>query len=241
MVLLRKPGIIHEALMEVETNEQTTLVAKKACKIYIPQRFSERNLATISDEIYIAAIFCIVVDDKYYGVSSACASMRITPDSTNIVSIFGEPNYEFSFEAGSVICPNLLLVKADTFVYNIYSEILSKGHVPWYFNYVDVGRAMRTANYHGGIQLGSSNIPVEIIVSTIARQAADRKKYYRILLESLYDKSNPSPVFLTNTDVIYGATNLATKLLGAYLDDGIMSSLVHPSERVETIETILRM
>ena len=238
--LIRKSSVIHDALEEVVDGENVTLVAKKRCKIYIPQRFRERNLANIGESISIAAIFCIVVDDKYYGVSSACAMMRITPDITNIVDVFGEPNYEFTFEKGSVICPNLNLVKQDTFVYSIYSEILSKVHVPWFFNYVDVATVMETCDYHGGIRLAPSNVPVEIVVATIARDPSNRKQYFRHSVESIYERTNPMPAFLTNTDVTYGATNLTAKLMGAYLDDGIVSALVNPSDTVETIESLLR-
>lgn len=241
LTIVRKASVIHEALEEVVSGENTMLVAKKQCKIYIPKRFHERELASIGQEIYIPAIYCITIDDKYFGVSSACARMKITPDVINIVDVFGEPNYEFTFEKGSIVTPNVMLVKKDTYVYQIYAELISRANVPWFFNIVDMARVMETCSYHGNINLSPSNIAFEIIVSTMARNAKDRKQYYRHIVESIYDLKNPNPVYLTSKDVIYGTTNLTAKLMGAYLDDGIVSALVNPSEKVEPIETALRM
>lgn len=231
--LTRDADVVKKSIKQVGNS----LIAANECKIYIPFRFSERKLAIVSNFIKIVCIYAIVVGDKY-GVSSACAMMQITPTSTSIVDVDGDDYYEFTFAKGSVITPDINLVKEDTLVYNIYDEIMAKGHYPWYLDYVDLGKLFITSEYHGGLSLGPNNIPLEILAASIARKAGDKNIYYRHTIDNLngIDKSEK----IAFRSVIYGATNAVSRLTGAYFDDGLISTLVNPSESVENIETLLR-
>lgn len=233
--LKRNPAAIHGLLVETQSGQ---LIAKQACRIYIPARFAERKLAVIANEIRIMAMFAIVDSHGNYGVSCANAMMQITPMSTNVVKIAGDDNYEFSFEAGSVISPNVNLVKTDTLTYNIYDEIIAKGNVPWYFNDIDLCKIFSTSGHHAGVSLGSNNIAIELIAASITRQQGNLPKYYR---HSLKDNGGAvRPVFIPFRSIIYGPTNTTAKLMGAYFDEGLLSTLVNPSQKPEAIETLLR-
>jgi len=216
------------------------MITTTGCRIYVPKRFDEHKLATIANEIRVVAIFAIVVDEKYYGVSSATAMMQITPSSTSIVRIDGDDYYEFTFNKGAQITPNVNLVKDDTLVYQIYDEIIAKGHIPWYFNYLDVGCLFTSSDYHGGVSLGPTNIPLEMIAASISRSADDRTKYYRHVVETIDELESTPPAFIAFRNVIHGANNTTARLMGAYFDDGMTSSLVNPTERSEGVETLLR-
>ncbi len=217
--------------------EGNALLAVKECRIYVPFRFSERKLAIVSDFIKIVAIYAIVVDDKY-GVSSACAMLPITPSSTSIVSYNGDDYYEFTFFKGSVICPDVNLVKEDTLVYNIYDETDAKGHFPWYLDYNDIGKLFSTSQYHADLSLGPTNTPLEILAASVARSPEDKNVYYRHVVQDL--EGVDTSVKIAFRSVIYGATNSVARLTGAYFEDGMLSALVNPSENVEGIETLLR-
>ena len=123
--LTRDASKVHAALKELEAGSVVTV---RECKIYIPARFAEQQLAVLGNETNICGLFAIVVDDQYYGVSSAMAMMRIEPTMTNTVKV-GEDEYlEFVFDPGSTVISSTELVKADTFIYLIYSEIMAKGN-----------------------------------------------------------------------------------------------------------------
>jgi hypothetical protein len=235
--LVRDASKVHASLHETKNGQ---LVAAKACKIYIPTRFEDCRLANIASDIRVVGIFMISVEDKYYGVSLANAMMSLTPTTTSIVTVAEEDYYEFTFEKGSVVCPNMDLVKDDKLVYSIYDEIIAKGHVPWYFSYEDLGKLFATAKYHGGINLGSTNAPLEMIAAAISRDMKDRTKYYRHSIKTLANQYDTPPAFIAFRNVIHGATNTTAKLMGAYFDDGLMSALVNPSTKTEGIEDLLR-
>jgi len=235
--LKRDPAKVHACLQELEDGR---LVAKKTLKIYIPCRFAERGLASISIETRIIGIYGIVTEDGYYGVSTVNAMMLIEPTSTMKVVIGGNDYYEFKFDPGSTVIESVDLVKSDILVYRIYDEIIAKGHVPWYLGYLELGRIFDTANYHAGANIGNNHEVTELIISMIARNSADRHKYYRQTVESIDELRSDPPVYIPLRSVIYSATNTTNKLAGSYMDLGLVSALVSPSTRTEHIESILR-
>ena len=233
---------VHGALREVIDPESgnESLVALKGCKIYIPVRFSERGLANVGVETTIVGLYAIVLEDKYYAVMVANALMRIDPVQTNKVSFDGDEYYEFVFNAGSTVIPSLSLVKQNTLVYRIYDELFSKGRVPWYMGYPELSKVFDSAKKHAGANIGADHEVTELIVSMIARNPNDRSQYYRQFIQSPEDLVNHPPVFIPLKSVMYSATNTTNKLGGSHMQDGIISALVSPSERVERIEGLLR-
>lgn len=232
---------VHGSLTEVvdaKTGNES-LVALKSCKIYIPVRFSERGLASVGVETTIVGLFAVVVEDKYYAVMIVNALMRIDPIATNKVVFDGDEYYEFSFNAGSTVIPTLSLVKQNTLVYRIYDEFISKGRVPWYMGYPELAKLFDTAKKHANANIGGDHEVTELIISMIARNPNDRSQYYRQFIQSPEDLVNHPPAFIPLKSVMYSATNTTNKLGGSYMQDGIVSALVSPSERVERIEGLL--
>lgn len=235
--LKRDASKVHACLKELEDG---SLITTKGCKIYIPSRFTECQLAVVGNETQIVGIFAICVDDQFYGVSIANAMMRIEPTNTTTVDINGEEYYEFSFEAGSTVVSSVGLVKVDTLVYLIYDEFVAKGHVPWYMSYIDLGKLFDTSLHHAGVKLGANHAILELIASVIARDPDDRTKYYRQTVKSMEEVLARPPAMIPFRSVTFGATNTTAKLMGAYFDEGITSALVNPSQRSEKIEELLR-
>lgn len=235
--LTRNADVVHAALAETPDGQ---LIALKPCKVYIPSRFTERKLAVVSDEIRILALFAIVVDDKYYAVSSAPALMEIKPSSMTLTTIEGDEYYEFSFEKGACLCPSIDLLRDNTLPYFIYDEIIAKGHVPWYLSYTDLGKLMTDTAYHCDFVASASNAPIEMIAASITRDPKDYTRYYRHVIDSIAEETKKPPAFIAFRNIIYGATNTTAKLMGSYLDDGVLSALVNPSEKTEGVETLLR-
>lgn len=235
--LIRDADKVKEVLCELPNG---ALVCKKQVKIIIPTRFEDRGLAEVGLNTYIVGIYAMVVEDKYYAVSLVNTMIAITPSSTLKIKIKGVEYYEFTFDPGQIVMPRTNLVKNDILVYKIYDEIVSKGKVPWYLSYEELGHIFDTALSHGGANIGTDSEVTELIISIISRNKEDRTQYYRSIINSLEElKTNP-PVFISLKSVPYAATNTTNKLAGSYWNDGVVSSLVSPSDRTERIESILR-
>jgi hypothetical protein len=235
---IRSPEKIRATLTKLADN---SVVTSKGCKIYIPKRFAEKQLATIAAETYIVGIFAIVVEDKYYGVSTTNAMMRITPSGgISTVKFDGDSYLEFAFEPGSVVIADTQLIRSDTLVYKIFDEIIAKGHIPWYVGYEDLAKLFSTAARHAGVNLSGSHAILEMFAAAIARDSQDRSRYYRHTVQSQDDQNVRPPTIIPLRSVGHGATNTTAKLLGSYFDDGLTSALVNPSQKTERIEELLR-
>lgn len=215
------------------------LITKTGCKIYIPTRYQERKLATVGNEIRVMAIFAMVVGDRY-STSIWNAMMQLTPSSTSIVTVDGDEYYEFTFDKGAQITPNLNLVLDKKQLYYIYDEFIAKGHVPWFLNDDTMGDLFFNSGTQAGQHLGPNNVPIEMIVASITRNPKNRQEYYRHVRKSMEEQYTAPPTFIAFRNVIYGATNTTAKLSGAYFADGLLSALVNPSEKTELVETLLR-
>lgn len=235
--LMRDPERIHAALKKLPDGR---VVALSDLKIHMPERFNGRNLAEISVRTYACGILAYIVEDKYYAISLVNAIMELAPTTTSKVEINGEVYYEFFFEKGSTVIVSSGLVQQDTLTFRIYDEMMSKGRVPWYVNYLDMGKIYDSALYHAGANIGQEQEITELIVSLIAREPGSRKLYYRQSVKSMDDLAARPPTFVPLKSVQYGATNTTNKLAGARFADGIVSALNNPAERTERVERILR-
>lgn len=237
MHLTRNPAKIHEALTQLPDGR---VIALKACKIYSPQRYAERNLSYIGAEVYILGIFGITVDDKYLGVSLLNTMVPIEPSVINKVKIDDDDYFEFVFQPGATVFKTVELMRTDTLVYRIYDEFIAKGYVPWYMDYEDLGRIFDSSKEFAGANIGQNPEVTQLIASIVARDAKDRTKYYRTVIKDRKDLREIRPVFVPLKSVQYSATNTTTKLGGSYFQQGVVSALINPSTRVERLESILR-
>lgn len=217
------------------------LVTKTGCKIYIPVRFTDKKLATVGKEVKTAAIFAMVIDDKFYSVCNVCSALILTPTFTTITKIGDDEYYEFVFEPGATIAPTLESEKNSGLVYRIYDDIIARAHIPWYLNHQDVGKILLYSNKHGGIWLAATNVPMELIISIISRNSKDVTKHFRHTCNSFDDVLKNPPVYVPIGSVILGAKNTTSALMGSRIEDGMISSLVSPSTETSIVETILRL
>lgn len=234
--LKRDASRVHECLRELPDGR---LVALKPLKVYIPSRFAERGLASIGIETNIVGIYAMVTEDGYYAVSLVNAMMRIEPTSSLKIMVDDTEYLEFYFEAGSTVVASVQLVRTDTLVYRIYDEIISKGRVPFYLSYSELGRLFDTAKYHANANIGSNHEVTELIVSLIARDPKNKHRYFRVAAKEA-EINKIKPAFIPLRSVTYAATNTTNKLAGSYFHEGVVSALVSPSDRVERIESLLR-
>ena len=234
--LRRDSAQIHAALIE----NKDTLVALKPVKIYVPETYIGSPLGSIEDVTRIVGIWGMTVEDKYYAVSRACATMQIAPSATNVVNIGAIKYMEFIFEAGDTVISNLNLVRTGTLVYRIYNEIIAKGKIPWYLDYTDLCYLFDTSKSHGNANLKANSAILELIASAMARQAGDKTKYFRNDPAIVDDINASKPVLIPLRYVALQASNTVSRLLGSYFQEGVTSALITPTETVESIETLLR-
>lgn len=215
-------------------------VTSKPLKLYVPERYVEKKLVKIGSEIYVVGIFALVVEDKYYAVSTTNAMMRIKPTTISTVKFEEDSYLEFAFEPGSVVFATTELIRTDTLVYYIFDEFIAKGRVPWYIEYEDLAKLFLSSDKHAGVRLGGQHAILEMFAAAIARDPNQRSRYYRQSLSDKAGANEPPPKFIPLRSIVDGATNTTSRLLGSYWNDGLNSALIHPSDKTERVEELLR-
>lgn len=234
--LKRAPDVIHRNWVNQKGGQ---IVTKVPCKVLFPKHYLDSQLGSVDERFNTIAIFAVVMGDSY-GVSSALAVMPFTPDETNVVTIDGTPYAELSWEAGSVVCPNRNLVVNDKMAYAVYDEIVAKGKTPWYLTPVDLGTLFDSSVKHAGANLHSAPAILQIFTASRVRIPGDRSRYAREVYKTQDDLINMPTDVIPLRSVSYGATNTTARLTGAYLSEGINSSLLNPAKQTEEIEELLR-
>lgn len=235
--LIRDPSKTHAALKKMS---DSCVIAVKPCKIYIPKRYIDKGLAVIGQEYKILGFFALVVDDKYYSVSTTIAMLEIEPSNMNEVTV-GEDTYlEFIFETGCRVFKTTSALLDDTLLYRVYNEFTAQGHTPWFISEIDDACMYETAADHAGAFTDTDHAIFEMITSSRARDAKDRAKYWRHGAKKPTDfVTNPAQLIQLR-DTTYGASSTVAHYIGPYFKDNLVSTLVTPSTRVENIERLLR-
>lgn len=216
------------------------MVTKVPCKILVPARYIERGLGVLEPEVYVVAIYVIIMEDSYYAISTAPAMMRLTPTDIQTVTVGDVEFLELTFPKGAVVCPQLNLVMRNEMVYYVYNELTSKGNSPWFMEEDDLAMPFENADEFCGVKVGSNPAIMQMVYSSCTRVDGDKAVQYRHVTKTLADLGKFSPVNIPLRSIIWGPTNTFARAIGPYFKEGLTTALVNPSERSEPIEEMLR-
>ena len=216
------------------------LVTKTGCKIQIPSSYLERGLAKMSTPPMILGIHAIIVDDVSYATMTLPNFIVVTPASIEKTLVDGDEYTVFIFPPGSVVYPDMTVVKSTIAVSKIFSELVSSARVPWYIGYEVHPKILGNFPRYTGLKAGGERRTNELLTSIIARDKNDKTVYFRSTLEPPSSKFKRKPTWVSLRSVEYSATNTMSKLGGSYFTIGITSALINPAQRVEGMEHIIR-
>lgn len=224
----------------LQQNADSSVVTLTGCSIYIPKRFVEKSMAEIGSSNYTIGFFPIVTDDNKYLLFSAIAYVYLNPSEIKTCSIDNIEFIEFRFDKNTTVINSMQLVQKDTLVYSVFNEFITNGNIPWYMTYDDAGNMFDTASSIAGTSIGSNPEIIEILVSFISRQKQNRMLSFRHLYKDGNVDKNITPAYIALKSVTYSAKNTTAKLAGSHFDEGITSALNNPTNKPDTIGSILR-
>lgn len=216
------------------------MVTKVPCKILVPARFFERGLGTLEPEVYVAAIYAIVMDDGYYAVSIAPAMKRLSPVDITHMTIDEMEYTVLHFPKGATVCPQLNLVVRDEMVYYVYNELTSKGNFPWFMDEDDLAMPYENAEEFCGVRVGSNPAIMQMVTASCTRVDGDKAVQFRHAVKTPQDEQKLKYTIIALRSIIWGPTNTFARAIGPYFKEGLTTALVNPSDRVEPIEEMLR-
>lgn len=221
----------------LKTLPDGSVVTTTGCTIVIPEKYVEKQLAFLGNDVSILGVYAIVTPDGFYAVSSAMCMLRVDPTSNTKVTIDDTSYLVLEFQKNSNVLLSSDVVKRDVVAYQVYDFFVDAGNVPWFMTYTDMLKLFYYSDKYAGISFGANHAIIPLIVSNIARNPNNKVQYYRQIVE---EDRNAKPAWIPFKSVIYGPKTTTAKLSGAYFDSALVSALTIPNDRKEKVETLLR-
>lgn len=235
--LTRSREKVRANLVELDDN---SVVAREGCKIYIPQRYINKGLAAVGETVWSVGEFIMATDSGYYCAMLVPAIMSLVPTEVRQIKLDGNSYYELSFTSGSVVIETTWVPKSDSCIPLLFNEFIINGNVPYGYSLFDLIKAFILASKYAGFKMGANPQVYETIINIIARDPDDLNQQYRLVPMALDDVYKKPPVIVGLRNPAVTSTNTVAKLIGSYFQDGTVSALINPSDRVEGVEALLR-
>lgn len=218
----------------------SALICLEPLRIQFPERFAERDLAVLEDVSYILGCMAVITEDNYYASSMVTAMLKTEPDRIGRVVVDDIGYIELYYDKGSKLIASTDPVVNDNLPHRVYTELLGKGRIPWYYDYEDIPRLFAQSAKYNGVTLGADPAIWEYVASYLCRDPEDPTRYFRQVPNAKEVLKTLRPYFIALRNVSFGSTNMTSKLGGSYYDPGMTSTLANPSDRAERFESMLR-
>lgn len=228
--------IATKALQDDEANKK--YIALDDVDIIFPKHYLDGKLGSLDSKFNTLGVFVVVSNGKY-AVHSVPGIIPLSPSSSTIIKINDMQYYKLSWTRGEVVAANTLVVKRKPLAFEIYDEFIAKGRIPPYLNKRDYVEILYHIKEFCDVDLGTDPAILAGYGAATARSVEDQTRPAREFYVKQADFIDMPIIRIPLRSVAYGADNTTARLLGSYLNEGIMSSLVNRSEGTQNIEQIL--
>lgn len=222
----------------LKTMNDGSVVCTEDLAVHFPERFLTKSLATEGQTHTCLGMFAIIKGDKY-AIMNVISTLTMEPSDSNKFVLEGMGYVEWKFPKGSTFLKTTELVKNDNLVGHVFEEFLSKGNVPYYYDYEDYSKVLSSSTKYAGANLGASDSLMAVLISSIARWPTTPKFQYRQGLSVYTGKTPPKPFYVGLGDM-GASTNTVAKLRGAYFNEGLRTAILNPSQRLEKTDYLIR-
>lgn len=232
--LKRKPDLIKG----IFTKKGNQIVVNQDVQVLFPERYINKELATVDTVVKVVSIFAIVDENNNYAITNAPVIVELTPNNISEIIIEKTLNKVLEFNKGDTFMLNTKAIRNDQFMYNLFEEFYITGNTPWFMAYSDISDIFIESKKYAGSKIGNKPIAFEILAGTITRSSVNTEIKYRVAIKGKNDKLKPMYAGLNNVYQSY--TDTGSKLVGSYYDAGINTALVDKEKRATTTISILR-
>jgi len=223
----------YDRYFKINSKNEVIFIGEKL-EVFIPERYKDKELMTVTSDISTIAIFHMVVDDKITVKYFLPAFIKIVPSSIDIVLIDEERYVKATLVKNDVWMANRELLRVEKVAYLIWNEFIYWGNIPKWMSYEDVLQLFQTLQDVTGLNFDVPSVVFQTIVSHLARSQKNLDEQYR-----LTDMKEP-PQFIPLHSVAHAATSVTARIIGSYFDDSINVSLLQDKGQTSELEDILR-
>ncbi|EBV8434055.1 hypothetical protein AVA65_07380 [Salmonella enterica subsp. enterica serovar Minnesota] len=217
--------------------EDQSVVANRAFEVHIPKRFTENNMAEVTDVVTSVVVLGLVIPGECYGALIALMGCTMIPSGMREIGIDGEKYLVLEFEKGDTFIENLSVTKDPDMPYHYFMEFNVYARLPWYVQPKMLTSLYDNAKIDLGKAVGSSPQVMRVFNAMQFRDPDNLDNAYRNS-KAMLDGRPPVIVGLNNSSMLIDGT--FSKLLGGYLSDNILAAIINPDSRATDFEKVIK-
>lgn len=234
--LRREPHASFEA-KAFTTLPDNSVIANRYMEIYLPKRFVDNGMATVSDKVTTAAVLGLVIPGECYAPLVALMDITLTPLNIRESNIKGVPYLVLEFEKGDTVIESLEVIQDPNKPYFFMLEFYYYAKIPWYMSHREVEGLFDNAKAESGGDVGSSFQVPRVLTSIMFRDPDNPDQPYRYS-KAISEGRPPLIVGLNNGSMLIDGT--FAKISSGYLQDNTIAAIVNPDTKVTDYERIMR-
>lgn len=234
--LRREEGKVFRAKALTQLKDGS-VIANKKMEIYLPKKFVDNGMATITDKVDTNAVLGLVLPGECYAPLVAMLDVTLTPIGIHESNVLGTQYMVLEFEEGDTVIESVQVIQDPSKPAIFLAEFYDYGRIPWYLGKQEVMGLFDNASAECGRSVGSTRQVSRILTSTMFRDPDDASKPYRYS-QAMKEGRPPLIMGLNNGPMLIDGT--FSKITGGYLRDNTLSAIVNPDTKVTDYERIMR-
>lgn len=207
----------------------------KLLEIWIPSIYQERGLLTLGEDARCLGIFQLRFNNQMFANFLFLGFLQIDYSSERNETEDGNSYIVLTINQDQTFIKELNVVKNSSVIYDVFTTMITLGHFPAFLEYNVVHQLFDNAGLLTGLNLGVNHSIWEMIYSHLFRDKKDPYKHYRLT------NMKEAPVVVSFNQISHGPESTTAKLLGSYMNEGIVSALVDGDyNQPSPVENLLR-
>lgn len=234
------PGVYDKPLKKIRSvkpyferlKNGSTIFKGDKLEVRVPVRYRQYGLLEVTQHVETLGLMDLIINDEYQCTLNILAKLTMCPSESVEKNIDDTPYLVMTFEKGDTFILFQDVLKDSDIIYCIYVEYIDRGHRLYTVGYDDMPKLFRKAKELTGKSV--DGLTMEFMIAHIARNPKNTFEQYR------YTDLKSDPVLIYLRSINLSPTSTSTRMMGAYEDDGITSSLNTVVEKRQPFEDILR-
>jgi hypothetical protein len=207
----------------------------KTLEILVPEIYRDRGLLILGDIADCLAIFQLRINDKYYANMMMLGKVLIEYASVSNEIVDGYPYFVLTVLENGTFIKQSNIVKDPNVAYDIFVTFIALGKIPNFISYSDIASLFDNDKKCCDINLGVNRSIFEMIYAHMFRDKQDPYTFYR------NTQMTKPPVIVPIHQISHGPVSSSAKIIGSYMSEGMISSIVDESEKKPSVvENLLR-
>lgn len=234
------PGIYKKPLTKIKDVSKyftrmkngSTVFVGDSLEVRVPIRYRQYGMLEVTQHVETLGLMDLIIDDKYECTLNILAKVTLCPNESEEKTIDDTPYLVMYFSKGDTFILFEDVLKDSDVIYCIYVEYITRGHRLYTVGYNEMPMLFDRAKELTGKSV--DRLILEFMVAHIGRNPKNLFEQYR------YTNFKEDPVLIFLRSINLSPTSTSTRMMGAYDEDGLTSSLNTTVEKRQPFEDILR-